>query len=570
VWHGLTSIGAFIQENVVPIFASFFNWLLNWFTDSSKNQQLLAAITSIWTFISSWANTIISFVSPYFSDFFSWLFSWVTDSNKNQQLLNGIATTWNWLVDWGKNVINSVTPYFTSLFNWLFSWVTDSGKRQQLLNGIATTWNWFTQWASYIWTSIQPYLSSLWANLTSWIIDPGKRQQLVSSLLSSWNWFTQWSGNIWANVSPHLITVGANLKNWIDTNYPNLSSWVTSFSNTSNQIKNDWLANWPTVTKTFQEFVTLIKTEVPLLVDALSKLYLNVFGESETSIGDYFSKVTQFYTRYFGFIIKTARIATEMLNEMVETTKSAFAFDWNGYVSNSMEFGNKLSELWTQIASMPQLGQGYATGGITSGGRILVGEKGPEVVDLPGGSRVWDHGQSMGKLLSNNNQQPNTTINNQTTNDYSMFSNIVQQFSRAFSLINEHIKTISYDWSQSINNTNSKNLDTSNFSSLYNYITKNTNETENTNSKNLDTSNFSSLYNYITKNTKETENANSNMYDNTKNNYSNQSSKGTKSTLDIYIHNESKFPLDRNTVQEIARALQKELNLSGNRVVFAT
>ena len=60
------------------------------------------------------------------------------------------------------------------------------------------------------------------------------------------------------------------------------------------------------------------------------------------------------------------------------------------------------------------------------------------------------------------------------------------------------------------------------------------------------------------------------MYDNTKNNYSNQSSKGTKSTLDIYIHNESKFPLDRNTVQEIARALQKELNLSGNRVVFAT
>lgn len=38
----------------------------------------------------------------------------------------------------------------------------------------------------------------------------------------------------------------------------------------------------------------------------------------------------------------------------------------------------------------------FANGGITPGGRVLVGERGPELVDLPRGSRVYSNGQSRG------------------------------------------------------------------------------------------------------------------------------------------------------------------------------
>lgn len=40
--------------------------------------------------------------------------------------------------------------------------------------------------------------------------------------------------------------------------------------------------------------------------------------------------------------------------------------------------------------------------------------------------------------------------------------------------------------------------------------------------------------------------------------------------MDIYIHNESRFPIDRQSIKEIAVALQKELLLYGNKVVFAS
>ena len=59
--------------------------------------------------------------------------------------------------------------------------------------------------------------------------------------------------------------------------------------------------------------------------------------------------------------------------------------------------------------------QGYATGGITKGGATLVGEKGPELVDLPRGSRVWDHGQSMGKLGSDTGQTMTIILKNEGT-----------------------------------------------------------------------------------------------------------------------------------------------------------
>lgn len=444
VWSGLTVVGSFIQENVVPIFSNFFSWLVSFFSDSTKNQQLLSAITSVWSFISDWANSITSVVTPYLSSFFDWLLSWFYDSNKRQQIWGAITTTWNWVTEWAKSIVSIISPHFSNLFSWLLGWVTDSSKRQQLLGGLNSTWNWLKEWSSYLWSSISPHLTNLWSYITSWVTDPSKRQQAWQSIVSGWNWFSIWASGIWTSVLPQLAIFATNLKTWIDTNYPNLSSWVDSFTSTTKQINGDWSSNWPKISQAFKDFSSTMKTEIPLIVAALKDLYLNLFGESETTLSDYFTQVVSFYTRYFSFLTKTARIATEMLNEMVETTKAAFNFDWNGYVSNSMEFGAKLSELVGHLSTMPQLGQGYATGGITQGGRVLVGERGPELVDLPGGSRVWDHGQSMGKLDNSNNR------------------------------------------------------------------------------------------------------------------------------VDVHIHNESRFPIDRSTVQEIAKALQKELNLSGNRVVFST
>ena len=51
----------------------------------------------------------------------------------------------------------------------------------------------------------------------------------------------------------------------------------------------------------------------------------------------------------------------------------------------------------------------YATGGVTPGGTVLVGEKGPELVDLPVGSRVWSNNDSRSRM---GGQPVNVIVNN--------------------------------------------------------------------------------------------------------------------------------------------------------------
>lgn len=442
---GLSSISGFISEFVLPVFTDFFSWLISWFTDTGKNQILLNAITTTWNFISHWAGIIASAVEPYLSGFFNWVFSWFTDTAKNQQLLNGIVTVWNFVTEWAGKLISVVSVPLTGFFNWLLAWFTDANKRQQLLNAVMTGWNWVTTWASSIASKIQPYLSAMWTWLSGWFTDPAKNASLWQTMKNGWTAITQWSANLWGWIQPNLYLLGSNLKSWIDTNAPTFGSWINSFSNTSQVISKDWGENWPKITKAFKDFSEAMKTEIPLVVQALSSLYTNIFGESEQSVSDYFTNMITFYTRYFSFLTKTGRIVLEMLDAMVLTTKKVFAFDWNGYIAGSMQFGSKLSELISHLGTMPQLGQGYATGGnVARSGTYMVGENGPEMVNLPMGSRVWDAGQTRGK------------------------------------------------------------------------------------------------------------------------------SSGGNSVSEVRIYNESKFPIDRTTVKEIAIAIQRELNLNGNRVVFAS
>ena len=58
---------------------------------------------------------------------------------------------------------------------------------------------------------------------------------------------------------------------------------------------------------------------------------------------------------------------------------------------------------------------GFAGGGTASGGMNLVGEKGPELVRLPAGSRVYPTGQS--KRMMGTSNVFNITINAKDTSD---------------------------------------------------------------------------------------------------------------------------------------------------------
>lgn len=521
VWSGLTAVGSYISENVFPIFTGFFSWLVSWFTDSSKRDTLINAITSTWTFITDWASYLWSAVSPYLSNFFGWLLSWFTDSNKRGQLWNGILATWNFVASWANSLV---------------TWIT-------------------------------PYLSKFWSWLSSWFTDPNKRKELWDGLVSTWNALQLWGANLWGWLYPNMVSMWVNLKSWIDTNRPQFGSWIDEFSNTTTKIKNDWIEKWPLVTQSFMSLANTVKTEVPLIVTALDSLFKTIAGDGSTwtSLGDYFSDVAIFYSRYFEFIIKMTRVTIELLNEMAATTKAAFSFDWEGYVSGSQRFGDKITELGGLFSSFKEIYSGYATGGIVNEGKVLVGEKGSELVDLPKGSRVWDHGQSMGKLqqqvnqpmISNNTNQ--ATTNNNTSNQSIYNTKNLNNTSQAYNNYNNTANNQTFDNSQTISKTQSlvNNLSKT-ISSITNRSLSNLFNSSNT----INKSTAFSDTNTLTKN-------NPLSVANTYNTATSYVPPSPSQKIEIVIRNEGSTPTDRKTIDEIAMQLQRRLNLQGNRFVLA-
>lgn len=589
IWLGLANINSFLKSTLLPSLGSFFDWLISWFTDTDKSTKLFNAITATWTFVIDWASYIWQGVNPYLSGFFGWLLSWFTDQNKRQQLYGAISTTWNFVVDWASSLWGKVSPYLSSFFSYVSSWFTDQNKRQSLYNGLVSTWTFVKDWAVYLWQWITPYLSNFWTYLISWFTDPNKNAQLWAALSNGWNAVTTWGASLWGGLQPKLVILGTNLKTWIDSNAPTLGSWIDAFITTSTKIKDDWLAKWPQTTKAFADFAATIKTEVPLIIKTMGDLFSQIAGSDPSQgIGGYFANLVTFYTRYFTFLTQTARIALEMLDQMVIATKAAFNFDWAGYVSGSVAFGNKLTELINHLSTIGDLGKGYATGGITKGGLTLVGEKGPELVNLPKGSRVWDHGQSMGKL----NEQKKLTETKPTSIKY-----ITQEISNLATTVNNLSKNIQNTYNTSKSNDlkniyNTKNLN--NTSQAYNNLSNTSNNQILDNSQTISktqslVNNLSKTLSYVTNrnlsnlfnssNTynksiafSETSNLTKNYPFSVANTY-NTATKYVPTTptqkIEIVITNQGATPTDRKTIDDIAVALQRRLAMQGNRVVFA-
>lgn len=420
IWSVLSGIGNWFVANVMPPISDFFSWLLSWFSDTSKNNQMLAAIKTAWTFITDWGLSIWQTVSPYLSSFFGWLLSWFTDTTKRQQLWSAITTTWTFVTDWAKYIWDSISPYLGSFFSYLLSWFTDSTKRGQLWNGIVATWNFVIEWGKSLWNWIAPYLAQFWGWLTSWVTDPTKRTELWNGIVNGWDAITTWGANLWGWLYPNLITFWSNLKTWIDTNHPTLGSWINSFTQFSKDVKTQWNTDLPEVVKQFVYLKDTIITETPKIIKTLDDLSSR-FGEGWNFTG---GQLFAGLERDLADLVKMASKFLEIVDAMVATTQSAFNLDWQGYVNNSLLFGQRLGEFgqiwqenqawWNNQQAMNNQSQttfpgGHAKGGIASGWAV-VGEKGPELAQFPTGTRIWDHGQSMGMLSDTSSNQTITIV----------------------------------------------------------------------------------------------------------------------------------------------------------------
>lgn len=437
IGSGLSTLNQFFKDYVFPALGDFVAWLVSWFTDSSKNNLLFTAIKATWNFISDWASYIWQGVEPYLSSFFSWLSSWFTDPAKRQQLVSAIISTWNFISNWASYIWSSVSPYLSSFFGSLFSWFTDASKRSQLWAGITTTWDFVTKWAGNLWNWVSPYLAQFWGWLTGWVTDPAKRTSLYNGIVTTWSGFVDWASGLWLSMYPWFESTGTNLDTWVATNKPEFTPWYESIKAFLIPTQENWSDNWKKMRDSVKDLFTTLKTEVPKIGQAINEMYQAMFGDSpQTTWLDYVAYAVENFTYKIRMIVTQVRIVLDMINLINDGWSHLFSGDFQGFAAMSSKWNDLLNQfIAVNQTPAPQL-PGYAIGGIAQGGRALVGEKGPEVVDLPRGTRVWDHGQSMGKLNNASSQTVTIVLKNDGTlpTDRRSIDEIALQLQRRLSL----------------------------------------------------------------------------------------------------------------------------------------
>jgi len=438
-----------IGEKFVPATREMVQWLTKLATDNADQivaffgglVDYMPKVTDGFTWLSTKAGDLVTFMQPLtdavgrFTDNIKLLWIGLSEGNVGifesgirglmfefQRGLNWVmeyiasvdwaATLSSWgnaFMTWGGAIWNNVMPYISAMWGSLASWITDPARRQQLLGALGSAWNWFSTWSSAIWSgTLSPVLSRLWGSLTSWVTDPTKRQQLVDGLSNAWDGFKTWAKSLWENnIRPYLVAGAANMKLWIDSNYPQFGAWIDSVTEFATEAKDQFVTNLPIMGQEVSKLRGTVESEIPKIGAAMDRLWGNLFGGGGADGAGFANKITHFFSVISGAIgtmLSQFRIMMDILNIMIEATKAAFSGDFQRYWDLRNDFNNSWSEFqnvtssqWQNFSSM--FGGGYASGGmVATGGRILVGEQGPELIDVPGGSWVHNNTDSMNMM----------------------------------------------------------------------------------------------------------------------------------------------------------------------------
>jgi hypothetical protein len=144
--------------------------------------------------------------------------------------------------------------------------------------------------------------------------------------------------------------------------------------------------------------------EIPLIIGHFNDMFNAITG-GNGGMGNWIVQFLKTTSTAIGTVLTQIRLLLDALSLMGEATKALVSGDFGAYFGmrerwNNIwsEFGSATSSQWQQFQ---QLLPGFASGGrMVSDGLAIVGERGPELVDLPGGSFVHNSNDSMGMMGS--------------------------------------------------------------------------------------------------------------------------------------------------------------------------
>jgi phage-related minor tail protein len=333
-WEPIKGFFAKLWDGIKGIFETAVNAIGSFL--SSAWEGIKTAIVAVWEGIKTAAQVVWDGIKVYF-----------------ETVLNIYKTIF-------VTVWNTIKTAVVAIWNGLKAAATTTFEA--LKNFISAVWNTIKQLTSTVWNAIKAALTTAWNAIKS----TGETvfNAIKTTISTVWNAVKTVTSTIWNGIKGLISTLLNNLKRDI--------------SNVFNLIKNIITTVWNTIKSLTSSVWNSIKSFVMTPVNAIRDAVPSAFESMKDKIAGIWEGVKSVIKAPLNAVIS-------MINSFIGRLNNLKIPDWVPGV------GGK----GINIPKIPMLAKGTS---FFPGGYAIVGEQGPELVELPRGSKVYPNSQTQNML----------------------------------------------------------------------------------------------------------------------------------------------------------------------------
>lgn len=299
------------------------------------------------------------------------------------------------------------------------NWDTIKEKAGELKEGIQEKWNGIKESTSEAWENMKTTLSDKWENMKTNTIEG--LTNIKTGVSEGWNNVKANTSETWGNIKTNTSESWENIKTSISEKWNNIK---TNTNETLTGIKTSISESWDNVKTKTTETWENIKTNT-------SSAWGFIRGKVDEHGGG-IKGILGTYMEGYKTVWSTGLSAMDTLtggkfSAMAEKVKAAFnkikdgiqsglnkIRDWNNQRVENKEatFTTRIKEVFETVGNkIRNIGRNAEGTDYWKGGLTWVGEKGPELIELPRGSKVFSNDKSMDMINGRGKGKTNAATN---------------------------------------------------------------------------------------------------------------------------------------------------------------
>jgi phage-related minor tail protein len=308
-----------------------------------------------------------------------------------------LVANWDWVKEKASAIWGAITDFFSGFWEGLKEIFT--GTIDWISEKITGAWEWIKTAASNIWNSIMEFFRGTFGKILAIFLGP---IGIGLMIIANWESIKAKAIEIWNAIAGFFVGLWEGIKN----------TFSSAFEGIKNRISNLWDAILFRI-KYFIFKVRLffhnLRTSIANIFNGIREKIGNafdkvkgIFDSFKEKIKSVFSSVWEFVKAPINFVINGINILVKgvekVINMVVDTInkipKVELPKALGGYKLGLPKFDR------VSFKPIPGLAEG---GNIMSAGTVMVGEEGPEFLNLPRGARVTPLDKAGGDIVININ-----------------------------------------------------------------------------------------------------------------------------------------------------------------------